>query len=158
MNSSINLSIDKWHELSKNNVDLPMRILIYGTSMSPLVRIKKDYVTIIPMKRDAKIGDIVLFRDCVRDRYVLHRVWEIRDNGEKILTFGDHCLAPDALMNKEDVWGLCVKIERGKRNINPDSDKARSYGIKWAKIEHVIYRNYIRFRSILSKIKHKIVK
>ncbi len=151
---SLSLSIDQWHELNKSDVNLPMRIMVHGTSMSPLIRIRRDYVTIVPMKREPIVGDIVLFRDFIGDRYVLHRVWRV--DGDRVLTFGDHCLGPDAPMTRDCVWGLAVKIERGKRIILTDSEKARSRGLKWAKAEHVVYKGYRRARSYAAGIYHRI--
>ena len=49
--------------------------------MSPLIRYKKDYVTIIPLEAPPVSGDIVLFADFTRDRYVMHRVWKVRKGG-----------------------------------------------------------------------------
>ncbi len=151
----LSLSIDRWYELSKEDVYLPMRIMVYGTSMSPLIRIKRDFVTIVPLKREPIVGDIVLFRDYRGDRYVLHRVWKVE--GDTVLTFGDHCICPDAPMTRDCVWGLAVKIERGKRVIPTDSDKARKWGLKWAKAEHKLFPLYQRTRSFAARIYHKII-
>ncbi len=155
---SLRLSIDQWHELCKEDVALPMRIMVYGSSMSPLIRIKRDYVTIVPMRREPIVGDIVLFRDFVGDRYVLHRVWEMHD--DTVITFGDHCFYPDAPMKRDCVWGLAVKIERGKKVISTDSEKARSMGLKWAKAEHMALwlrrKTFGRARRFAAGIYHKI--
>lgn len=108
----------------------PVRIPLLGSSMFPLVRYNRDYVTVLQPEEDIVAGDIVLFAEPGTGRYVMHRVWEVK--GDRILTWGDNCSGPDGWIPKDAVWGKAVLIERGKIEIHPNPKK----GIRWAKFWH----------------------
>ena len=61
MNHSI--SVPEWHKMAQQGDAPPVRIQLNGSSMEPLIRIRKDYVTIVHMEGSPGIGDIVLFSD-----------------------------------------------------------------------------------------------
>ncbi len=98
--------------------------------MFPLIRSRSDHVTVCPLTGCPEIGDIVLFADPERGRYVLHRVWQIE--GEQILTWGDNCPASDGWMPLNRLWGKTVLIERGHRRIRPE----RKAGLRLARAWH----------------------
>lgn len=136
------ISILEWHRMAMEGDVAAARIFLNGNSMFPLVRWNKDYVTIIPLEYEAVVGDIVLFNEPGTGRYVVHRIWEIKD--DKVLTWGDHCDGPDGWIPKSSVWGKVSLIERGKRKIVPNSKK----GLRWAKFWHKagkIYRKLGRW-------------
>ena len=140
------LSIPEWHHLAEEGTKLPVRIPLAGWSMDPLIRGNRDLVTVVPLDDKPQVGDIVLFTDPKGKRYVMHRIWALKEN--KILTWGDNCLSPDGWLPLEDVWGKAVLIERGKRKMVPDP----VWGMKWARFWHQagkIYRPYIRFKYAL---------
>ena len=114
----------------------PVRILLNGNSMFPLVRRNKDYVTIIPFDREPVIGDIVLFYDKKTERYVVHRVWSMGDG--QIQTWGDNCERPDEWLPNDCVWGRVNLVERGRHRIIPTPQK----GLHWAKFWHRAGRVY----------------
>ena len=124
------LTIAEWHNMAQKGITIPMRTLIRGNSMYPLIRINRDYVTISPLEERPEAGDIVMFADPGKDRYVLHRVWQVAE--DRVLTWGDNCSAPDGWMPLEMVWGKAVLIERGKRTIKPD----RKTGLRLARFWH----------------------
>ena len=129
------LTIDKWHELAMNGAPLPMRVPINGISMAPLIRRNRDMVTIMPLKEPPVVGDIVMFSDPrVEERYVLHRLWKVE--GDRVLTWGDNCVGPDAPLTPDRLWGKAVLIERGKRVITPKPAR----GLRWARFRHPIVR------------------
>lgn len=145
------LSIPEWHQLAREGTKLPVRIPLAGWSMFPLVRYNKDYVTIVPLDSVPRIGDIVLYVEKNGERYVMHRVWEVRE--QEVLTWGDNCRYPDGWCPLEAVWGKAVLIERGIRKIEPDPAR----GMKWARFWHkagIIYRLYKRYRdAVIRRIK-----
>lgn len=146
MNKS--LAISEWHRMAMEGTAPPVRILLNGGSMNPLIRWNKDYVTIVPINRDLEIGDIVLFAEPITGRYVVHRVWEIQ-NGQ-VLTWGDSCEEPDHWLPIEAIWGLVVLIERGHRTIKPNPKN----GMRWAKFWHhgvKVYHLYIRVRDGIAR-------
>ena len=120
--------------------------------MFPLVRWNRDYVTIMPFDREIVLGDIVLFNEPETGRYVVHRVWEIKNN--MVLTWGDHCDRPDGWIPQSCVWGKVNLIERGKRQIRPNPKK----GLHWAKFWHKagkVYRKLGRWWHRLIDKKQK---
>ena len=131
------ISIPAWHALAQAGQAPPMRILIQGNSMFPLIRKNRDYVTILPLEGAPAVGDIVLFVDPEQPgRYVLHRLWRIERDWA--LTWGDNCRCPDAWVPLEAVWGKASLIERGKRSIRPNPQK----GMALAQFWHVTGRGY----------------
>ncbi len=134
------LSVQEWHELAEKGTDLPVRIMLNGASMHPLIRWNRDYVTVVPMKGSPVIGDIVLFSVHGSERYVAHRVWEISD--KTVLTWGDNCDKPDGWIPLEAVLGKIVLIERGKRKIIPNPEK----GYRLAQFWHSWGKGYRLFR------------
>jgi len=117
---SLGLSVAQWHEMVSHGADLPVRFQVTGGSMRPLIRNRRDIVTVVPLRRAPRIGDIVLFyRPESVAPYVLHRVWKIE--GERVCTFGDGCYGPDHWMPASHIWGLAILIERGRLRIDPNS-------------------------------------
>ena len=133
----------------------PVRIMLNGGSMHPLIRWNRDYVTVVPLQNEPVAGDIVLFSDGIPERYVVHRVWKVKDG--KVLTWGDNCTAPDGWIPLEAVWGKIGLIERGKRTIHPEPKK----GLRWVRCWRVVrpgYRFYQRIRQgIARRIKKRKV-
>ena len=136
------ISIPEWHELALRDEAPPVRIPVGGNSMFPLIRIDRDYVTIQPLTDVPEIGDIVLFHDPGGNRFVLHRVWEIRDGN--ILTWGDNCNGPDPWQRQDTIWGKVILIERGKRRIEMNPKK----GMVLARIWHPAGKVYRLGRRI----------
>lgn len=142
------LSVSTWHQMAIEGTAPPVRIVLMGNSMYPLVRYKRDYVTIVPCEGEPVIGDIVLFMDQKRKLKVVHRVWDIRDH--MVLTWGDNCDAADGWISSDMIWGKVILIERGKRRIVPKPNR----GVCWAKFWHLAGKG---FRWCL-EIKRSIIK
>ena len=82
-----------------------------GDSMLPLLRQGKDLF--IVRKKDAercRVGDVVLYRR-PPDRYVLHRIVEVRPTDYVIL--GDNCVAKETGIHDEDILGVMTGYIRG---------------------------------------------
>lgn len=144
------ITIPEWHQMALENKDLPMRIPIHGNSMFPLIRMDRDYVTILPLKEMPEVGDIVLYDDPLRECYVLHRVWMIQD--KNILTWGDNSYNTDGWRPLEDIWGKAVLIERGRIKIKPNPKS----GLIWAKIWHRTAKTYRRCRGLAAGVYHRV--
>ncbi len=123
---TVTVSIEQWHKLSLTGLTAPVTIELAGESMRPLIRKKKDSVTIEHLNRQLKKGDIVLFmrNDGV---YVVHRVY--KTNGDKIITIGDNCVEFDKPVSASSVMGIAVRFERNGKTFNLDSSLFRLYGI-----------------------------
>lgn len=134
-------------------MNISVRIQLNGYSMQPLIRKQRDYVTIYPLRRDLKRGDIVLFADDA-GRYVVHRVRSMTPH--KVITQGDHCRMPDAPLDYEQIWGLVTKLERNGRVVSLDCFIARLYGRSWMallSVRIVNYKIYGRMRLIYRKLR-----
>ena len=143
-------TIPEWHEMALEHTAPPMRIPIHGNSMFPLIRMDRDYVTILPLTDMPEVGDIVLYDDPQRECYVLHRVWMIQD--KNILTWGDNSYNTDGWRPLEDIWGKVVLIERGRIKIKPDPKR----GLIWAKIWHSTAKSYRRCRGLAAGVYHRV--
>ena len=139
------LSVKQWHELAKNGAKIPMRTTLDGVSMQPLIRRNKDTLTIVHPERWVVRGDIVLFVD-KHGRYVVHRVFRL--NKEFVQTFGDNCDHPDEWIPYGNVLGLVVRLERGKKIYNLDSERSRCFGDWWMKSFPMRKPFRLLFRSI----------
>ena len=122
------MSIAQWHALARDGPVPPMRIFLEGNSMRPLIRRGRDQVTIVPLTRPLKRGDVVLF-EFPPGRYVVHRVYRLQDGF--VQTLGDNCRNPDPWIPEQQVLGQVVQAERGRIPIPLDSKAARAFGRLW---------------------------
>ena len=129
LRGSLRFSVAEWHAAALEGADVPVRFKVVGSSMRPLIRRDKDTVTVVPLRRAPKVGDIVLFYRESRGDYVLHRVFRVRDDMAQ--TFGDGCLAPDPWTHARNLWGIAIRIERGSATLDPDGFFCRAYARIW---------------------------
>ena len=122
------LTVAQWRQITLEGAWIPVRIQLNGYSMQPLVRRLRDYVTVQPLRRPLKVGDIVLFADDM-GRYVVHRVWKLQPDW--VITLGDNCKAPDRPLRYDQIWGLVTRLERGILTINLDNGVSRLLGRAW---------------------------
>ena len=81
-----------------------------GVSMMPLLRQGKDLFTVRKKgARRCKRGDVVLYRR-PPDKYVLHRVIEVRPDDYVIL--GDNCIAKEYGIRDSDIIGVMTGYVR----------------------------------------------
>lgn len=131
--------METWREITKEGMNIPVRIQVNGASMQPLIRKQRDYVTIQPMSRLPRCGDIVLFADDY-GRYVVHRVK--KEGKEFVITQGDFCRTQDPKVRCDQILGLATKVERGNMVLSLDSVKARSFGRFWMAIQPILWWCY----------------
>lgn len=122
------IGIEQWAQLAQKGDAPPVSIYLAGESMRPLVRKGKDLVTLAPVQRDVRRGDVVLLRDGA-GRYVVHRVW--KTNGQMVQTLGDGSWAEDAWIEQKSVLALAVAVKRGRRTVRIDNGFARLLGRVW---------------------------
>lgn len=142
------LTIDQWCEYAHIGACIPITVTLNGSSMEPLIRYKKDPVTIIPIYRDPMIGDIVLFRRA-DGAFVAHRVFQV--SSQSVITWGDNCIFPDKPIDKDDVLGLLVSTKRFGRRILLDTEKQRSFGVFWMRTGRKPWHLYRRMRARVGK-------
>ena len=137
------ISIEDWYNLSNNDVLLNVKIQLNGNSMYPLIRKMRDYVTISPINRKIKRGDIVLFRRA-DGKYVVHRVKKI--NGSSVQTMGDNCSLPDHEITAERVIGYVTCVHRDSKTLNVDTLIWRKFGLLWLRL--------LPLRKLVSSVKN----
>jgi len=116
-----------------------------GTSMMPLLKQHRDLFTV---RRKGSVrcraGDVVLYRR-PPNKYVLHRVVEVRKNDYVIL--GDNCINKEYGITDGDIIGVMTGYVRKGRT---HTVKDRSYRIYKAYIMHTI-----PLRVLFKKVKLK---
>ncbi|MEA4965235.1 MAG: S24/S26 family peptidase [Oscillospiraceae bacterium] len=147
---TVPISVEKWigisAELIKDECSLPVQFKVNGVSMLPFIRSNRDTVTVIPLFREPRVGDVVLFRaKRLGGDYVLHRVYQV--DGGKIRTLGDGCLTPDEWLSRDAFVGIAVSIQRGKKKIDCTSKKWKTISAFWLKLLP-IRKFLLRFASI----------
>ncbi len=117
--------------------------------MHPLIRKDRDHVTIAPLYRPLKAGDILLFFRA-DGKYVVHRLYRIQE--DTVQTLGDGCLQPDAPIRMDSVWGIVTFLERGKIRCRLDSVTSRMAGRFWMAMLPVRRRMIPFWRTIRRKL------
>lgn len=116
---------EEWKQMIAEGTDIPTKIYTLGVSMFPLLRAKGDSVTIVPLQRQIKKGDVVVFLR-TDGKYVAHRVcWY---DEETVKTIGDNCELYDAKIQRSEVLGLVTYVQRGSKEIFVDTRFWRFYG------------------------------
>ena len=146
------MSIAQWRALAGEGTVIPMRIPLEGDSMRPLIRRGRDPVTIVPLSRALKRGDVVLFEN-PPGRYVVHRVRRLKDG--RVQTLGDNCWNPDPWMLEKQVLGQALQAERNGRKIPLDSPAARAFGRLWMAC-HPLRMMYIALRHMMGHVLRKL--
>lgn len=133
------ISVAEWERLVDKGHHPSVMTVLSGSSMHPLIRYRCDYIRIVPIERQLKKGDIVLFKSD-DGRYVVHRITALKKGS--VQTLGDWCFYHDAWMKEAQVIGLVSDIYRGHRTIHADSVRWRMMGRIWSRALPV--RNTIR--------------
>ena len=100
-----------------------------GTSMLPLLRQGRDLFTVQRKGPErCRAGDVVLYRR-PPNRYVLHRIIEVRPDDYVIL--GDNCIAKEVGIRDEDILGVMTGYVRGGREHSTEEPGYRLYTWIW---------------------------
>ena len=116
-----------------------------GMSMLPFIRGGRDSV-LLRKADELKVGDIAL-AEISEGRYVLHRIEKIE--GETIVLMGDGNLVGRERCRREDVMAIAVKIIKGRREIDCQSQRHLRNAEIWKRLLPVrryllaIYRRII---------------
>jgi len=107
-----------------------------GVSMRPWIEGGRDAVVLHRADKEVRAGQVLLCR--VGERYVLHRLLRIAEDGTLVLQ-GDGNLVGTETCRREDVMGRAVEVynARGRRKWLPESTwwlrlpvVVRKYGLK----------------------------
>ena len=148
------IPIGDWVTLAREGAAPPVTIPLEGSSMQPLIRRSIDPVTIVPLQRPLKKGDVVLFTTGP-GRYVVHRIWKIEEN--RFQTLGDNCIDPDGWLPLENILGQAVSFRRKGRLYRLDTPGARLWGRFWMLL-YPIRKQYKKLRSLAGRYYRKLFK
>lgn len=151
MTQTRSIPMEAWCAMAREGAAPAVTIFLEGDSMRPLIRRGKDPVTIVPLSRELKVGDVVLFR--LGERYIVHRVWKLKTG--LVRTFGDHCWNPEPWFLREQVLGQVVRYVRNGRMHRLDTPAARAWGRIWMAI-HPIRLVCMRLRSLAGRCYRKV--
>lgn len=116
-----------YEEYLEQNGSLTYRCV--GVSMLPMLRQDKDLFTVRKKgKERCKAGDVVLYRR-PPDRYVLHRIVEVRPEDYVIL--GDNCVAKEYGIKDEDILGIMTGYVRDGKEHSVEEAGYRVYSNLW---------------------------
>ncbi len=120
----------------------PVRFKLNGTSMFPLLRNGKDYVTVSPLKSELQISkyDIVLFE--YKGRHILHRIIDMPDSNGEYRLRGDGSYYAEEGCHYSDILGVVTLFYRGESGnaINPNSIGLHLYARLWHSMPGAIRR------------------
>ena len=153
---TIKLSVEDWCKLAGEGAAIPITTCLRWVSMEPLIRVNRDPVTFVPISRELRPGDVVLF-ERADGAYVCHRVYKILDDGNTVVTWGDNAEQPDAPVPRSKVKGLAIAFERDGRRYILDSDEQRQKGLKWleSKWKRPVFMGYRKLRLKLGEAVRK---
>ena len=124
-----------------------------GVSMLPLLRQNKDLFTV--RKKDGtrcRVGDVVLYRR-PPDRYVLHRIVQVRPNDYVIL--GDNCVSKEYGITDADIIGVLTGFIRGGRKHSTEEPGYRLYTFIWlhtAALRILLKKSIFRIKRLVKKM------
>lgn len=137
------------------NRGLDFQIPITGTSMNPLLYQNRDFVKIVKPCLPLEIGDIPLYRRN-DGAFVLHRVVDIKDNGEYVMC-GDNQFLLEYGITDANIIGIAKTLVINGKEIDVETDaeylKHKDKYIKNLKIRYP----WRRFRYKLHFIKEKVL-
>ena len=100
-----------------------------GVSMMPLLRQGRDLFTVRKKGPErCKVGDVVLYKR-PPDKYVLHRIVEVRD-GDYVL-LGDNCICREYGIRDADIVGVMTGYVRNGRRHSTEEAGYRLYRFVW---------------------------
>ena len=146
------IPMEQWCALARENVAPPVTICLEGESMRPLIRKGRDPVTIVPVRGEMKKGDVVLFT-LGDGRYVVHRVWRLREG--LVRTLGDNCVNPEPWFPRAQVLGQVVRFSRNGHAFRLDTPAARAFGRVWM-VLFPIRRGYKRARALVGRMYRRV--
>ncbi len=127
-----------------------------GVSMLPLLREGRDLFTVRKKGEErCRKGDVVLYRR-PPDKYVLHRVVEVRPDSYVIL--GDNCVSREYGITDSDILGVMTGFVRDGKQHSTDEAGYRLYTalmLHTAGFRIFIKRSIIRTARLVRRLIHE---
>lgn len=125
------------HSLLKQ--EMPVTFRAAGPSMNPTIR-SGDLVHVAPAANERlPLGSILLFQQHT-DRLTLHRYVNSFENSGRIGTTGDAAVAGMEMIDRTDVCGVALWLERGQKRV-----QLNSWGRRWTGMLRFYTRPIRRF-------------
>jgi GNAT superfamily N-acetyltransferase len=102
--------------------DAAFRFRARGFSMYPFIK-DRDVITLEPLHRPLKSGDVVAFRQPHADKLAVHRI--ISAKSGSFLIKGDNVPEPDGLIPREDIFAVAASVERKGERVGGGLGSAR---------------------------------
>lgn len=105
-------------------------MLVVGSSMTPFLCHKRDYIYFTRPERDLRRGDMVFYQ---RDtgQYVMHRIYKIDKNGYYLT--GDAQMEIEGPLRRDQIFALIIRVRRKGKILKPGD-------FWWEFFEHVWIR------------------
>lgn len=129
-------------------------LVVTGNSMHPTLRHRRDIVTLIPVERPLRRGDLILYTR-KSGQYVLHRIVTKPKNGAFICS-GDNQWVPENV-EESQVKALVVSYIRDGKVIPVDSLCCRLWVSFWVAV-FPIRRPLMIPRRLLGRLRKKLKK
>ncbi|MDD7615241.1 MAG: S24/S26 family peptidase [Clostridiaceae bacterium] len=125
-----------------------------GRSMLPVIRDRKDAVTLVKPKREIKPGDIVFYQ---RDngQFILHRVMFV--NSDKYVMRGDNQWDNEYNIRRDQIIGVLKCFERNGK-IHNVTDRDYLIYVKLLPLIRFFRKTYYGFKSKVYKFVKYLVK
>ena len=124
-----------------------------GFSMYPLLKNRRDNVIIRPTEGKLNKYDVPLYKR--GDKYILHRIIKVTDNGYVIR--GDNCDNVELDITDEKIIGVLDAFWRKEKYCTVNNFLYKCYS-RFIVFFHPIRMVYKRVRYYLSRIKHRLFK
>jgi len=127
---------------------------VTGMSMWPFLCHGRDSVILrAPVSEEIKVGDIVLLKIPVYEKYLLHRVTKLRDG--RVQTTGDNNCFRDGLFPISCIIGVVDSLERKGKAIPVTSRPYRVASSLW-RVLYPIRPVLLKLLRLVSKCKNRL--
>ncbi len=124
-----------------------------GNSMNPMLKNRRDTVIIKKITAPLKKYDVILYKR--KESYILHRIIKVTNDGYVIR--GDNCYFTETDIKDENILGKMTEFYRKNKHYSEKDTVYRIYSV--LRVNTYWLRSFFRkIRTVLSKIKHLIVK
>lgn len=129
--------------------------LTKGFSMMPLIRQNRDTIIVKKLEEKPKENDVLLYKN-KSGKYVLHRVIKVLENGYIIR--GDNNFFNEYDIKDENIIGILEGFYRDDKFIDCSNNKLYKIYVQLNRRTYYLRKIFSKIRSLLSRIKHAIIK
>lgn len=110
-----------------------VRVLGVGNSMRPFLESGRDYIDLIVVKEDTRLNkNDVIFYKSHEDKYVLHRIISVSEEG--YYPNGDGNLSIEPLLEREKIYLKAIGFVRKGKYISINSKGYQGYVRIWTRL------------------------